>query len=54
MYISIYLSTSDCLSREADANKHEVNPRCDPHGVWFCGHVCDVIYIYTHLLTLYI
>ena len=36
--------TSDCLSREADANKHGVNPRFDPHGVWFCGHVCNIIY----------
>ena len=30
--------TSDCLSREADANKLGENPRFDKNGVWFCGH----------------
>jgi len=30
--------TSDCLSREADANKRGDSRRFDPKGVWFCGH----------------
>ena len=30
--------TSDCLSREADADKAGTNPRFTRYGTWFCGH----------------
>ena len=46
IYVYIYV-IYDIYSRKADANKHGANPRFDPHGVWLCGYVCDVIY--THI-----
>lgn len=30
--------TSDCLSREADQNKHGTSGRFGAGAVWFCGH----------------